>query len=244
MNEGKWWDVSWNPITGCTSVSAGCDRCWARRMARRFGDDFRPKFHSKRLRLPPPRTGESRKVFVCSMGDLFHEDIPDRYIERIWALMIGISYTHEFFILTKRPKRMAQFLKSSQLQNYANHIRLGVSVEDQKTANERIARLFSIDSFKKFVSIEPMLGPVDLRGIQHNGIAFSALEKGILMPQKLYWVILGGETGPGARPLCPDWARSVRDQCVHAKVPFWFKSWGKEGGRSIDGRTWDQRPIC
>lgn len=246
----EWADRVWNPVTGCTPVSAGCDHCYARRMATRLrgragypaDNPFRVTCHPDRLEEPRHWRKPSR-VFVCSMGDLFHTAVSVEVLRRVWDIMAQCP-RHTFMVLTKRPDRMRNLLSASghlRREHPLANVWLGVSVEDQRTADERIPILKQIAVPVRFVSVEPMLGPVNLGRLDRQP------------PYILDWIICGGETGPGARPMHPDWARSLRDQCVEAGVPFFFKSWGKWGpaairaktqtpDRELDGRTWDEFP--
>lgn len=231
----EWCDRVWNPVTGCLPVSEGCLHCYARRMANRlkgrFGypvyDPFRLTFHPERL-SEPLQWKKPQRIFVCSMGDLFHEHIEAYWMLRIWSQMCLCGEApntakHQFLILTKRPNKMAKWIFSFFANENNNprpcpsHIWLGVSVENQQTAEERIPILLQIPAAKRFVSIEPMLGPVDLLRMHQ-----SAWEGKSRRPM-IDWIICGGETGPGARPMNPDWARSLRDQCRLAGVLFFFK---------------------
>jgi len=273
----EWADAVWNPVTGCTKVSAGCANCYAERMAKRFpqihGLDFMPAYpdyigptdadpvpfsrvvlHPDRLDQPP-HWRKPRRVFVCSMGDLFHEDVPVSFIRDVWRVMANATH-HTFMILTKRPKRMVEVVGGQNLI-FSPHIQLGVSVENQETADERIPLLLQTPAAVRFVSVEPMLGPVDLRRGRWIPFYQTADEEPDEDPRevgyppesvytktgKLDWVICGGETGPGARPMRPDWARSLRDQCQAAGVPFFFKHWGewapgwRAGEALAEGRT-------
>jgi len=233
----EWTDATWNPVRGCTKVSPGCLHCYAETFAERFrGVPGHPFEFGFDLRLVPEKVAEPirwskpRKIFVNSMSDLFHEDVPDEYIEKICRVMLAANW-HTYQILTKRADRMAALLQG-KLQNAtrAAHIWWGVSVEDRKHGLPRIDKLRGAKPTVSFLSIEPLLedlGKLDLRGI--------------------HWVIVGGESGPGARPISPEWARSLRDQCQEARVPFFFKQWGgvrkKEAGRQLDGRTYDEFPV-
>jgi len=235
----EWTDETWNPVTGCTKVSPGCDHCYAERITNRFGGPGAfdtVVLHPERLGKPL-RWRKSRMVFVNSMSDLFHDDVPDEFIGRVWQVM-GAASMHTFQVLTKRPGRMASLLNERILTHIPvlpnwplPNVWLGTSVEDQKWADIRIPKLLDAPAAVRFLSCEPLLGPVDLR---------------IYPGSWVDWVIVGGESGPGARPMHPDWARSLRDQCVAAEVPFFFKQWGgripKAGGRELDGRTWDAMP--
>ena len=220
MNEGRWWDKAWNPVTGCTVYSAGCNNCWARSMARRFWgpDGFKITLHPDRLH-DPWHFKKPRKIFVCNMGDLFHEDVPESFIMRVMSV-INNEKNHTFFILTKRIKRMAEYMtnvRSGILE--LKNLWIGTSVENQQTADERLPILLSIPGYKKFISVEPMLWPISLAAQWIDKARY--FETGVLD-----WIICGAETGPGARLMNLSWARSLRDQCYAAGVPFFFKSAG------------------
>lgn len=232
----EWTDVTWNPVSGCTKISAGCDNCYAARFAERWrGIPDHPYEFGFDLRLHPQRLEQPLKlrrpsfVFVNSMSDLFHKEIPASYIDRVFDVMERADW-HVFQVLTKR---------SSILKRYVNkryggasappHIWLGVSLEDS-TQVSRLKHLQGAAASVRFLSIEPLLGPIgtiDLDGI--------------------HWVIVGGESGPGHRPINVEWVREIRDQCRKAHVPFFFKQWGgarpKAGGRVLDGKSWDQMPA-
>lgn len=219
----EWATDSWNPITGCSPVSAGCDHCYARRMANRLrgrygypkDEPFRVTLHHDRLKQPL-YWRKPRMIFVCSMGDLWHKDVPFKFIYWVWSRMEMCSQ-HIFIVLTKRPERMVRFVKNRTIPS---HIWLGISVEDQKTADERIGELLKVPAAVRIVSIEPMLGAVDFTKITDDG---GHDVYGVLQND---WVILGGETGSGARPMNPNWVRKVRNQCIDAGVPFFLKSNG------------------
>ncbi len=251
----EWCDRTWSPITGCSKVSEGCKNCWAERMSKRLagrcgypvGDPFHVTMHPGRLG-EPLQWKKPQRVFVCSMGDLFHNDIPPIFIKFIFNT-IERCPQHTFLILTKRPRRAYEVLAGNTmfcLQGPLPNLWIGVSIEDQKTADERIPVLLQVPAAKRFVSVEPMLGPVNLEAIPLpdayltmngiTGVAQPLSEKNnesddyvyfTRHDYKLDWVICGGETGPKARPIHPDWVRSLRDQCVVAGVPFFFKQWGE-----------------
>jgi len=206
---------TWNPVTGCTPVSAGCDNCWAAAMARRFKQDFAVTMHPDRLGKIPG--GKGKRIFVCNTGDLFHEAVTDGFI---WDVFMTMANTpqHKFLVLTKRPKRMAKVMPniSWALPDRLEHVWLGTSVEDQATLDARVLWLLKTPAAVRYVSYEPALGPVDFRKYWDY-----------YLTERLDWVICGGESGPKARPMNPDWARKVRDDCKAAGVAFWFKQWGQ-----------------
>ena len=223
----EWTDETWNPVTGCSPISPGCANCYAKRMATRLAgrygypkdNSFKPTFHLARINQPQ-QWKKPKRVFVCSMGDLFHEEVLDDWIEYVFETML-IAHHHTFMLLTKRPERMREFVGCLPFVAIPN-IWLGVTAEDQKRADERIPILCQIPAAKRFVSIEPMLGPVDLEAfVACDPTGYEGWVGGI------DWVIVGGESGLGARPMHPDWARSVRDQCQTANVPYFFKQWGE-----------------
>lgn len=264
----QWANKVWNPVTGCTKVSEGCRNCYAERMANRLrgrcgypaDEPFRVTLHPDRLE-EPLRWRKPSMVFVCSMGDLFHEDIPESFISAVFYVM-QVANQHSFLILTKRPARMAEFLDrwvhcDHAYPDYAWHIGagsnsgrpygyghyraegkrrpplpnvwLGVTVENQEMADKRIPILLQIPAAIRFVSVEPLLGHINIAGyLGWNGLR--RMGDGLLYrwaAPKIDWVICGGETGPHARPMHPDWARNLRDQCQAAGVPFFFKQWGE-----------------
>lgn len=243
----EWTDATWNPVAGCTPVSAGCRNCYAARMALRL-EHIPGKIHDKyagtarRAANGVPRfTGKisidhsaldiprrwraPRMVFVNSMSDLFHESIPLEFIQRVFAVM-NECQRHTFQVLTKRPERT---LEVSRSLDWTPNIWLGTSVESAAVV-DRVRVLHRIRAESRFLSCEPLLGP--LRRLPLAGID---------------WVIVGGESGPGARPMAPTWAREIRDQCLEKDVAFFFKQWGgtnkKAAGRELDGRTWDAVPL-
>lgn len=314
----EWTDATWNPVTGCSVVSPGCTNCYAMKLA-----GTRLQHHPSRAGLTreskagPVWTGEvrfneqwltqplrwtkPRMIFVCAHGDLFHPDVPDEWIDRVFAVM-ALAPQHTFQVLTKRAARMRNYVKRTEEQwqgnseNFADRFQiamdwnfawindiddmpwplpnvwLGVSAEDQARANERIPELLATPASIRFVSAEPLLGPIDLRRLRVGDTSASfgfpmadaltgqfyldpekqpenirwLIEMSRRSPQEeggigLNWVIVGGESGQGARPMHPDWARSMRDQCLSAGVPFFFKQWGSylPGGQLMsDGRPW------
>ena len=310
MNKSKieWTDATWNPVEGCTPVSEGCRNCYAASIAHRFSGPgqlydgmatwrqgravFTGKIRMREARLLDPcRWRKPRRVFVNSMSDLFHEDVPFEYVDKVFAVM-ALCPQHTFQILTKRPERMANYLaeegirrariaawaKGSMLTRaddtgaYLTHwplpnVWLGTSTENQAAADERIPHLLRCPASVRFLSCEPLLGPVDLVRSHRTRDQLPNWPK----PTRVDWVIVGGESGKGARPMHPAWVRSLRDQCVAARVPFFFKQWGEwcEGapncpspsasrvlspgvimgrfgkklcGRKLDGRAWDEMP--
>jgi len=222
----EWTDATWNPTTGCNKVSTGCKHCYAERITERFSQHFPQGFrftlHPDRL-LEPYRWKKPRRVFVNSMSDLFHEQMPISFLLEVFRVMRETPQ-HTYQILTKRHERL---LELDSLIDWPENVWMGVSVENQKYA-ARVDLLRQTGAKIRFLSCEPLLGPLklDLRGI--------------------HWVIVGGESGPNHRPIDPAWVRSIRDQCQSAGVPFFFKQWGgrtpKSGGRMLDGRTWDEFP--
>lgn len=228
----EWTDATWNPIRGCTKISPGCKHCYAERFAERFrgvpGHPFEQGFD---LRLVPEKLDEPlrvkkpQRIFVNSMSDLFHEGVPVEYIRQVFDVMNKANW-HEYQVLTKRAERLEDLNGAIK---WAPHIWMGVSVENSDYV-WRIDHLRRINAHVKFLSIEPLLGPIselNLHGID--------------------WVIVGGESGPGARPMKKEWVIDIRDQCVQSDVAFFFKQWGgvfkKKTGRELEGRTWDEMPT-
>lgn len=318
----EWTDATWNPVSGCTKVSQGCKHCyaetWAKRHFGEFSKDHNRAFtdirtHLEKLTLPLTWQ-KPRRIFVNSMSDLFHEKIPDEFIDQVFAVMAEAQH-HTFQVLTKRAERMAAYFAAPDLEDRITeawvilakdatsetdrstwqimlplkNVWLGVSVEDLKTADERIPLLLQTPAAVRFLSCEPLFGPVDLRQFlnrrcaQCEGTASIPVPGGgkpcprcfdvgqFVDPDQLSWVIVGGESGSGARPMHPAWVRSIRDQCLAAGVPFFFKQWGKHlphgqcdtdgyitvydpsgiwyrtvgkkaAGRLLDGRIWNEMP--
>lgn len=298
----EWTDATWNPVTGCTQVSPGCDHCYALTFAERFRgtpghyfeNGFDVQMRPEKL-AQPLRWEKPRRIFVNSMSDLFHADVPDKYIAQTFAVM-ALAQQHTFQVLTKRHARMRALLNSLDFMDTVYeffragrprggpldgldrlpwplpNVWLGVSVEDQQWANIRVPILLGTPATVRFLSCEPLLGPVDLR----RAIEPNFARGGWRDLSRLHWVIAGGESGRGARPMHPDWARSLRDQCTSAGITFHFKQWGewvteeqapeditlpgiswrhlgehqpsvykvgkKAAGRELDGRTWDEMP--
>jgi protein gp37 len=233
----EWTDATWNPVRGCTKVSPGCKHCYAETFAERFrGVKGHPYEQGFDLRLVPEKLGEPlrwrvpKMIFVNSMSDLFHEDVPGDYINAVARVMVAAKW-HTYQVLTKRSERLRTLLNST-LSFAANqrHIWWGVSVEDRKYGLPRIEDLRTAEAAVRFLSVEPLLEDV-----------------GKLNLEGLGWVIVGGESGSGARPMKKEWVASLRDQCRHAGVPFFFKQWGgvrkSASGRKLDGRTYDEFPA-
>lgn len=237
ISDIEWTDASWNPVRGCTKISPGCLNCYAKTFAERWrGIPGHPFEHGFDLRLVPEKLGDPlgwqtpKKVFVNSMSDLFHWGVPDSYIEQVCRVMLAADW-HTYQVLSKRPERMATLLRGKlKAAAEAKHILWGVSVEDQKHGVPRIDTLRSTQAANMFLSIEPLLE--DLGELNLAGIG---------------WVIVGGESGPGARPIKASWVRSLRRQCRAARIPFFFKQWGgvrkKAAGRVLDGRVYGEFPV-
>jgi protein gp37 len=271
-----WTDATWSPVSGCTRVSEGCEHCYIARtpplrmVGRKWdgdgiGSTTGVMLHPERMGVPLGWR-KPRRIFVCSLADLFHDAVPDAFIAKVWATM-SLTPQHTFQVLTKRPARMRSLLDSARFWSMVSltsaarggnelhhdvrmldNVWLGVSAETQEWANRRIPILLDTPASVRWVSAEPLLGPIDLA----NCAGIDALERdwlgspggeGTGAPHPLLsWVVCGGESGPGARPMYPDWARSLRDQCVDAKIPFLYKQWGEwtptgeRGIGRIDGR--------
>jgi protein gp37 len=277
--EISWTDATWNPVVGCTKVSAGCDNCYAIRTAHRMtanpnplvsqayagteaGGEWTGKVNLLTDRLDQPlRWRKPRRIFVNAQSDLFHKDVPDEFIARVFAVM-ALTPRHTYQVLTKRHGRMRSLLRSDNFRPavedamrgivaayrterawYAAwplpNLWLGVSVEDQSTADLRMPALLDTPAAVRWISAEPLLGPVDLRGLlqcfhcktthkfelcdrMSHPVPYGALSK-----RHVDWVVVGGESGPGARPMHPAWARTLRDQCAASGVPYFFKQWGE-----------------
>ena len=227
----EWTESSWNPGTGCTKISAGCAHCYAERMARRlhamgqpnYRNGFEVTCHPDALELPL-KWKKSQMIFVNSMSDLFHRAVPARFIEEIFFTMNQARW-HTFQILTKRADRLLQLAPRLK---WTPNVWMGVTVENDKHV-DRIDRLREVPAAVRFLSLEPLLGPLPKLDLT-----------------RIDWVIVGGESGPGARPMDPEWVLDLRDQCLNAGVAFFFKQWGgvqkKKAGRLLEKRTWDQMP--
>lgn len=232
----EWTDATWNPVRGCTKISPGCKHCYAQTFAERFrGVSGHPYERGFDLRLVPEKLGEplkwksSRLIFVNSMSDLFQTGVPDEFILKVAGVMCAAKW-HTFQVLTKRSERMRDLLNSKlRFAAHCSHIWWGVSVENRRHGLPRVEHLQSANASVRFLSVEPLLedvGDLNLEGID--------------------WVIVGGESGHGARPLRKEWVVSIKSQCRKASVPFFFKQWGgvrkSQAGRKLDGRTYDQMP--
>lgn len=228
----EWTDRVWNPVTGCTKVSQGCKHCYAERLAGRFWGERKftdVQCHPERLEQPLHWRKPSR-VFVNSMSDLFHEAVAGGFIEMVWGVMRKTPQ-HTYQILTKRPKRMQKIIKRlAETTGILPNVCLGVSVEDQQTADERSLYLKQTPAAVKFISCEPLLGPLKLwwvRGEEFTDSLGGVHHHAMSVYDWISWVIVGGESGTGARPLHPDWVRRVRDECQATRTPFFFKQWGE-----------------
>jgi protein gp37 len=244
----EWTDATWNPVTGCTRVSSGCDNCYAATLATRLlnqkylsrppqvpsdtaaRDPFAVRLWPERLN-DPLEWSTPRHVFVNSMSDLFHKDIPEHYVRSVFEVMLVGSW-HVYQVLTKRPARARRFFERNadlfENRTVPTHIWIGTSVENQDTVY-RVQHLKRIQSEIRFLSCEPLIGPLEFD------------------PTGIHWVIVGGESGIGRRPMDARWARSIRDVCVRSRIPFFFKQWGgrtpKAGGRLLDGLEWNEMPT-
>jgi protein gp37 len=228
----EWTQSTWNPVTGCSKISPGCKHCYAERMATRLKAMGQPSYRNgfevtlQRHALEVPlRWKKPQVIFVNSMSDLFHDEVPTDYILEVFDVMTRADW-HQYQILTKRPERLLQLDKSLP---WRPHIWMGVSVETSQY-KPRIDMLRQTGAHVRFLSLEPLLGPL-----------------GKLNLRKIHWAIVGGESGPGARSMDPQWVVDIRNQCRDAKVAFFFKQWGgvnkKRAGRMLEGRTWDEMPV-
>lgn len=229
----EWTDTTWNPVTGCTKVSQGCKHCYAERMARRlqamgsprYRNGFQVTLHADLLNQPLHWI-KPRRVFVNSMSDVFHPDVPDTFIADIFAVMAQTPQ-HTYQILTKRPERLARL---AGCLPFPPHVWIGTSVESREVMS-RIRWLREVPAAVRFLSCEPLLGPLPQ-----------------LPLEGIHWVIVGGESGPHARPMHPEWVLDIRDQCVVRDIPFFFKQWGgvqrTRAGRLLEGRLWNEFPEC
>ena len=227
----EWTDSTWNPVTGCDKVSPGCKHCYAERMANRlkamgqyrYRNNFKLTLQEDLIEAPISWK-KPRVIFVNSMSDLFHENVPFKYIERVFVTMIKANQ-HVYQVLTKRSERLMEIAKDLP---WTDNIWMGVSAENEDYTY-RIGHLRKTPAIVKFLSLEPLIGPINS-----------------LKLQNINWVIVGGESGPGARPMSQEWVRDIRDSCIKQKTPFFFKQWGgvnkKKAGRKLDGRFWDEMP--
>jgi protein gp37 len=265
----EWTEKTWNPVTGCNKVSAGCKNCYAEVMHKRlrvlmpekYAHDFlEGAFPYEKDLLLPLKWKKPCRIFVNSMSDLFHKDVPFDFIDKVFAVMT-VTPQHTYQILTKRPERMVEYFKSrtttlqwgaaayetfgqliaevGEIEYPLRNVWLGTSVEDQATADERIPELQTVPATVRFLSCEPLLGPIDLR----------MDTRAYLGEGEIHWVIAGGESGHRARPMHPDWVRSLRDQCKTTGVPFFFKQWGewtpvKFGQRGSSGKNIGYFNFC
>ena len=232
----EWTEHTWNPITGCTPISEGCRNCYARRMHSRLQamgqDKYKYDFNTIVVHLgvfnEPIRRKKPSMYFVCSMSDLFHKDVPPGDIKAIFNVMEQCKH-HTFQVLTKRPERLRELMLKWYPQGVPKNIWLGVTIENQDNIDR--ALYLDLDANARFISCEPLLGPIDFGGILWHHID---------------WVIVGAESGPGARPMKEDWVRSIRDQCIVAEIPFFYKQkqyCGKKVSMpELDGVIWDQIP--
>lgn len=228
----EWTETTWNPVTGCSKISPGCEHCYAKRMALRlqamgqakYAKGFEVSTHLKELRVPATWRKPSM-VFVCSMGDLFHKDVPLEFLRQVFAV-IKSTPQHTYQLLTKRSERLASIAPDLQ---WPKNLWMGVTVENGDYVH-RIDDLAQVPAAVRFISCEPLLGP-----LSH------------LPLDSIDWVIVGGESGPGARPMTSGWVRDIRDQCLSKGVPFFFKQWGgvnkKKAGRTLDRKVWQQFPV-
>ena len=228
----EWTEATWNPLTGCDKISPGCTNCYAERMSlrlrlmgqRNYRYGFDLTLHPHALELPL-KWKKPQRIFVNSMSDLFHKDVPVEFIQQVFATMRQASW-HRFQILTKRADRLAEL---SPAIDWPANVWMGVSVESADYT-WRIDHLRSTGAKVRFLSVEPLLGPIPLLDLRN-----------------IHWSIVGGESGPGARPMQEEWVIAIRDQCQDVGVPFFFKQWGgvnkKKTGRELQGRTWDEMPL-
>ena len=227
----EWTGSTWNPVTGCNKISPGCKHCYAERMAKRlkamgspnYADGFKLKTHEHVLELPLSWK-KPQNIFVNSMSDLFHKNVPLEFIQKVFDVM-NRAHWHTFQVLTKRSERLFQLDKHLK---WAPNIWMGVSVENQNYI-KRIDHLRCTNAHIKFLSLEPLLGPINTLNLKN-----------------IDWVIVGGESGPGARPMLEEWVIDIKEDCKYQNVPFFFKQWGgvnkKKAGRLLQGKTWDEMP--
>jgi len=228
----EWTNETWNPVTGCTKISEGCKNCYAERMAKRLAGKygypeqphhFDVTLHPDKLNQPA-KWKKPRRIFVCSMGDLFHEDVNFEYVLKVWKV-VAENNQHTFQVLTKRPEQMLKFVQwlagadHISIAEFPQNVWVGITAENQKTADKRIPLLLRVPAAVRFVSVEPMLEPVDISGYYLDFYGQGRKEM-------IDWAICGGETGPGAREMKAEWAWNLYHQCKDARVPFFFKKPG------------------
>lgn len=228
----EWTNATWNPITGCNKISLGCKHCYAERMSERlqtmgikkYANGFKVTLHEDTLKIPLIWKNP-QIIFVNSMSDLFHEDVPEDFIQKVFNIMRKANW-HQFQVLTKRSQRLLEIAPSI---DWPHNVWMGVSVENADYTF-RIDHLRQTNAYIKFLSLEPLLGPLTNLNLDN-----------------IDWVIVGGESGPGARPILKKWVIEIRDQCLAYDVPFFFKQWGgvqkKRTGRELDGTTWNDMPV-
>jgi len=244
----EWTQKTWNPVTGCTPCSRGCENCYAMRMTKRlqsnpltaekYKNGTEVTIHRDELRRPHTWSKPSM-IFVCSMSDLFHPAVPEVFISKLLSI-ITYCRQHTFQFLTKRPQRFAEYIRTHEIAELPKNLWVGTTIEDQEQADIRIHYLLKIPAYIRFISAEPLLGSIDIQ--KHLGGRTK-----MLVPTggpKINWVIAGGETGPGARPMHPEWITSLRDQCQATDTPFFFKSWGgrQRSNNQLNGITHQQFP--
>lgn len=257
----EWANESWNPITGCSQISEGCANCYARRMSNRLAgrygypekpNQFKPTFHPDRLGKPL-KWKKPRRIFICSMGDLFHHGVKTSWLNQVFGIITSsweMAQEHKFMILTKRPGWMKKYIEEHRHYESAvcyyyekSNIWLGITAENQEQADKRIPILLTIPAAVRFISIEPMLSCINLKSISkpnQGAVNANVLDEHGYY-QGLKWVICGAETGSGKRPMDLDWARSLRNQCFDTGVPFFFKK-DSLGNHTLDGQIWEQLP--
>lgn len=282
----NWADETWSPITGCTPISEACEHCWAKRMAHRLkgrygypkDDPFRVTFHSDRLEQPL-KWKKPKRIFVCSMADFYHHNVRSEWRNEVYRKVLKRP-EHIFLFLTKRPENIGYSSIDYEWcvnRNWPDNLWLGVTAENQKRADERIPILLQVPAAVRFVSLEPLLSHVDIKpylkteyclkckqdlpyiGLWKTTMATCCPNSFKGMRKKLDWIIVGGETGPGARPLDPNWVFPIKNQCQGAGIPFFFKQWGewifpdrrqyppvkvgkKKAGRLLESREWNEFP--
>jgi len=248
----EWTESTWNPITGCSKISEGCEHCYAEKMVKRFPhiypNGFKPTFYEKRL-SDPLKWKKPRRIFVCSMGDLFHEDVPLEWIAKVFKVMKDCPQ-HTFLLLTKRPENALKVEEQVSENIYLPNVWIGVTIE----SSDHLIRgeILHFLRFKhKFVSLEPLLSRIRIEDLFYPRTFYYSVPNGshwdiIAQASQIEWVIVGGETGPGAREMKSEWVRDIRDKCIENEVPFFFKKWGgarrSENERLLDGREWNEFP--